>query len=306
MFRFIFCFLAICQTVALAEDPSVFVPIWPEDHAANHQEVDDNEGTPEWRERIETRPEMMAYLPAEGIGNGTAVLVLPGGAYGNLALEHEGSFVGEWFQERGVAAFVLKYRCGGGPNQQPVPLQDAQRALRLIAAGAEETGVNPQKIGVIGFSAGGHLASCVATMGDDGNPEAMDPVDRLPAHAAFAVLVYPVISMDDGLAHRGSRRNLLGENPNDALMERYTTWKQVDKQTPPTLLFHSSDDKSVVPANSIRFYEALLANKVPTAMHIFAHGGHGYGMHPGKRSFRKWPELMEGWLTERTLLKKRE
>lgn len=291
-----------CQVSVRAEESSMFVPIWPEDHPANHQEEIEHKETPGWMTRVQNAPAMKSYLPEKDNANGTAVLILPGGGYGGVSLENEGYPVAEWFQQRGVAAFVLRYRCGGGQNQQPAPLDDAQRAMRLIASQAEQHGYRADRIGVIGFSAGGHLASCVSTMADEGDPEATDPIKKLPAKAAFAVLVYPVISMEFQTAHAGSRRNLLGEDPSDELVQRYTTWKQVDKSTPPTLLIHSSDDKAVTTEHPILYYQQLVKHKVPAEMHIFARGGHGYGLKPGERSFRKWPELMERWLKERALL----
>ncbi|MEQ8208877.1 MAG: alpha/beta hydrolase [Lacipirellulaceae bacterium] len=269
----------------------MFNPIWPADHPANHQEEIEHKETPEWMTRVQNAPAMRTYLPEEEKANGTAVLILPGGGYGGVSLKNEGYPVAEWFQERGVAAFILKYRCGGGQNQQPAPLEDAQRAMQLIAECAQEHGYRADRIGVIGFSAGGHLASCVSTMAGDDDPK-----------AAFAVLVYPVISMEFQTAHAGSRKNLLGKEPSDELVQRYTTWKHVNETTPPTLLIHSSDDKAVTTEHPILYYQQLIKHKVPAELHIFARGGHGYGLMPGERSFRKWPELMERWLKERALL----
>jgi acetyl esterase/lipase len=235
--------------------------------------------------------------------SGAAVVICPGGGYGGLAMAKEGLEVAQWMQKRGIAGFVLRYRCGGGKNQQPVPLRDAQRALRMVRSRAKEWNVDPDRIGILGFSAGGHLASTAATMFDDGDAGSNDPVARMASRPDFAVLVYPVISMAEGVTHGGSRQNLLGPDADMELVERWSTDRQVTAKTPPTFLIHASDDEAVPVKNSLLFYEALVKHGNPAELHVYEEGGHGFGMLRGDRPADQWPELLEAWLKIRGLIK---
>jgi acetyl esterase/lipase len=249
------------------------------------------------------RPTLTLYRPAEGKANGAAVVVCPGGGYGGLAIGHEGKDIAEWLVKHGVTAFVLKYR--HAPRyQNPVPLQDAQRALRTARARGKELGLDSKKIGVWGFSAGGHLASCAATMFDDGNPDADDPVQRVSCRPDFAILCYPVIDMTGPATHRGSRNNLLGSNPPAALVKKMSTYNAVTPKTPPTFLFHTSADTAVPPENSILFYRALRKAKVPAEMHIYENGPHGVGLAMKDPILRTWSERLADWLKVRGVLPK--
>jgi acetyl esterase/lipase len=286
---------------ARAAEPEQEILLWPEGHAANLGDEPKFVGTLEWMKRVTRSPAITPFLPEADKRSGAAVVICPGGGYGGLAMEKEGLEVGRWMQQHGIAGVVLRYRCGGGKNQQPVPLEDAQRAIRLVRHHAKEWGVDPQRVGILGFSAGGHLASSAATMFYDGDPDAADPVEKQPCRPDFAVLVYPVISMENGVTHGGSRRNLLGENADDLLVKSLSTDGRVTEKTPPTFLIHAGDDEAVPVKNSLLFYEALVAHQVPAELHVFEAGGHGFGMLRGDRPADKWPELLEPWLARRGL-----
>jgi acetyl esterase/lipase len=246
------------------------------------------------------KPTMTFYRAARG-ATGTAVVVAPGGSYGALAMDHEGRQVASWFNAMGVTAFVLKYRLGPRYHH-PIELGDAKRALRTVRARAEEFGVQPDRIGLMGFSAGGHLASTAGTHFDAGTPDASDPIDRASSRPDFLILGYPVISFDPAIRHAGSMRNLLGENPDPKLLEDLSNELRVTAQTPPTFLFHTTVDGTVPVENSVRFYLALVKAKVPAEMHIFENGPHGVGLALGDPSLSAWPTLLANWLRARGLL----
>lgn len=247
-------------------------------------------------------PKITVYRPAPETATGAAVVVCPGGGYQRLAADHEGRQFGEWFNSLGVTAFVLQYRLG--PRyRHPAPLQDAQRAIRLVRARAAEWGVDPARVGILGFSAGGHLASTAATHFDAGRLESADPIERQGSRPDFAVLAYPVVSLVDPPAHSGSRRNLLGEPPDPTLVELLSNERQVTARTPPTFLFHTADDASVPVANSLLFFDALQKAGVPAALHVFEHGKHGVGLAASDRSLSAWPRLCASWMDGLGLLK---
>lgn len=247
------------------------------------------------------RPSLTVHLPPAQRAAATGIVVCPGGGYAKLAMEHEGRQVAEWLNSLGVAAFVLKYRLG--PRyRHPAPLQDAQRALRIVRSRAAEFGVAPDRIGVWGFSAGGHLAATLATHFDDGDPAAADPVERAGCRPDFLILAYPVISFTTEYRHEGSRRNLLGEDPDPALLESLSLEKQVRPGTPPAFLFHTDEDKSVPPENSVLFYLALRKAGVPAELHVYERGRHGVGLAPGHPVLSSWPARLADWLRMRGLL----
>jgi acetyl esterase/lipase len=228
-------------------------------------------------------------------------VVCPGGGYARLA-DHEGHNVAVWLNGIGVTAAVLKYRLGPRYGH-PAPLQDVARAIRTVRARAKEWNVDPGRIGVIGFSAGGHLASTVATQFDAGNPAAADAVDRVSSRPDLAVLAYPVISMEEGIAHAGSRTNLLGPNPSADLVQALSSDRRVTARTPPTFLFHTADDAGVLVENSLRFATALRAAKVPYELHVFETGRHGVGLALDNPVLSAWPRLLENWLRARAFIK---
>jgi len=218
-------------------------------------------------------------------------------------MDHEGRQIAEWLNARGIAAFVLKYRLGPRYHH-PAMLQDVQRAVRTVRARAGEFGVAPNRIGVWGFSAGGHLASTAGTHFDPGDAASGDPIERVSSRPDFLILAYPVITMDERYTHQGSRLNLLGENPDPKLVEDLSNDQRVTDQTPPAFLFHTSDDPAVPVENSVRFYEALRKAGVPAEMHIYEHGRHGLGLAQQDPALSTWPSLLENWLKSRGLLSK--
>jgi acetyl esterase/lipase len=243
------------------------------------------------------QPTLRIYLPPAKSSTGTGVVVCPGGGYGALAMDHEGRQVAEWLNSHGVAAFVLKYRLG--PRyRHPGPLLDAQRALRYVRSRAKEFEIAPDRIGIWGFSAGGHLASTAGTHFDSGNAAATDPIDRVSSRPDFMILAYPVISMTAEYTHRGSRKNLLGDSPDASLVENLSNEKQVTAQTPPTFLFHTNADTGVPPENSVAFYLALRKAGVPAEMHI-EQGRHGVGLAPTDPTLSTWAGRLGDWLNRR-------
>lgn len=292
------------------EPTSLVLPLWPEPAKdSGRPEVKEtvqdigHPGAPDRRYRNITQPQLEVFRAENP--NGTGVLIMPGGGYWYVVMDMEGCDIARWFNSIGVTAFVLKYRLPNttafrfGPE---IPLADAQRALRLARSRAAEFDVRPDRIGALGFSAGGHLASALGTHFDAGNSIAMDAVERVSCRPDFLLLGYPVISMDEKITHAGSRNELLGKNPLPELVRRFSNELQVTSNTPPVFLFCASDDKTVNSENSIRFYQAARAADVPAELHIFEWGGHGFGMRHGNRAAALWPGLCESWLRERQLL----
>jgi acetyl esterase/lipase len=232
------------------------------------------------------QPSLTIYLADAAKANGTAVVVCPGGGYQGLAMDHQGKQVAQWLNGYGVSAFVLKYRLGPRYHH-PAMMQDVQQAMRMVRSRAAEFKVRPDRIGVWGFSAGGHLASTAAT-----HFETKDGVSSRPD---FAILAYPVITMKE-FTHQGSRRNLLGDNPDPALVDMMSNETQVTAQTPPTFIFFTSDDGAVPVQNGIMFYEALRKAGVPAEMHIFRSGPHGVGLAPDDPDLSWWPKLLAEWM----------
>ena len=248
------------------------------------------------------KPSLTVYLPPPDKATGTAVVVCPGGGYGALA-PHEGKDVAEFLNTLGVTAFVLKYRLA--PRyKHPAPITDAQRAIRFVRANAKEYGVKPDRVGIMGFSAGGHLASTAATHFDDGKADADDPVEKVGCRPDFAILCYPVITLEGPFAHVGSRNNLLGKDADPKLVEGLCNEKQVTEKTPPTFLFHTNEDAGVPPENSVLFYTALRKAKVPAELHIYEKGRHGVGLAKNDPVLSGWTTCLAGWLKTRELLKK--
>ncbi|MFT4017526.1 MAG: alpha/beta hydrolase [Agriterribacter sp.] len=250
-----------------------------------------------------SRPTLTVFLPDAAKANGTAVIICPGGGYGIVAASHEGYDVAKKFNEMGVAAFVLKYRMPNKKNQPApsiAPLQDAQQAIITVRKNAAKWNINPQRIGIIGFSAGGHLAS---TAGTHFSKVLVDDAGNISARPDFMLLIYPVISADIAITHAGSYKNLLGENPSKEELDLYSNEKQVTDRTPPTFLVHASDDNGVSPNNSIVFYQALIKNKVPAELHIYERGGHGFGMY-NKTTKEEWMDRAKNWMESNGWLKK--
>lgn len=245
-------------------------------------------------------PWLWVYLPPPERATGTAVVVCPGGGYGHLAIGHEGHDVAEWLNNLGVAAFVLKYRIA--PYRHPAPLGDAQRAVRLVRARAGQWRVDPRRVGIMGFSAGGHLASTAATHFDAGNADSADPVERESCRPDFAILCYPVISLISDFTHKGSLRNLLGDAPDPDLLNNLSNQTQVTGQTPPTFLFHTGADTGVPVEHSLAFYAALRTAGVPAELHVYQEGRHGVGLASDDPVLSTWPARLADWLKIQGLL----
>ena len=247
------------------------------------------------------QPTLTLYTPLNPAASGTAVIVTPGGSYQFLATNHEGRQVADWLNALGITAFVLKYRLGPRYHH-PIELGDAQRAIRLVRARAKEFGIRPDRVGMMGFSAGGHLASTAGTHFDPGDPKARDPIDRVSSRPDFLVLAYPVISFVAPYTHQGSARNLLGDRPDPELLQELSNDLHVTPQTPPTFLFSTSADTAVPPENSAAFYLALHKAGVPAELHIFESGPHGVGLDLSDPALGEWPTLLTHWLRGRGLL----
>jgi len=268
------------QKPIASQDPQTF-PLWENGApgALGHEDSD-----------IPT----LTYYPALR-GALTAVIVAPGGGYRGLAMNHEGRQIANWLNAAGISAFVLKYRLGPRYHH-PIELGDAQRAIRLVRAHAAEYGLKPDRIGMMGFSAGGHLTSTAETHFDSGNPDAPDPIDRASSRPDFAILCYAVVSFTAPYSHRGSAQALLGDSPDPKLLEDLSNDLQVTPQTPPTFLFSTSEDTTVPSENSVAFYLALHKAHVPAELHIFQHGPHGVGLDLGDPALGEWPTLLINWL----------
>ncbi|MDR0901468.1 MAG: alpha/beta hydrolase fold domain-containing protein [Opitutaceae bacterium] len=283
--------MTLLSTSLAASQPAV-IPLWPEGVPGLRSDAAPDKGTPAHASAI--HHPSMAFYPAKTRGAAPAVVVCPGGGYHSLSMQNEGGDVAAWLNSIGVSAFVLKYRLR--EYGQPAPLQDVLRALRIVRADAAKFGVLPDRVGVLGFSAGGHLASCAATLFDTGAGKTGAPLDATSARPDFAVLVYPVISMRDDIGHRGSRKNLLGEKPSAELVDFYSTDERVTKDTPPVFLIAGSDDKTVRVQNSVRFYLALRQEGVPAELHIYQTGPHGFGMKTTAGNASAWPARCEDWM----------
>ena len=262
-----------------------------------------SEGQPNAIRKV-INPTLKVFLADNKNTSNTAVVICPGGGYSVLSHDKEGDKIAEWLNSIGISAFVLKYRLPSDiimNNKKIGPLQDVQEAMRTVRRNAKEWHINPNKIGVIGFSAGGHLASTISTHYND----KVYVSDETSARPDFSMLIYPVISMEDGITHNGSKMNLLGKEPSEALITKYSNEKQVNENTPPTILIHATDDGSVPVENSINYYLALKENKVKVEMHIYENGGHGFGL--GRfGTHLNWPKACENWLIANKFIPEKE
>ncbi len=277
------CLLALSAITAAAEPKTEL--LWPKGApGANGDEAKD-------------KPQLIIYLPEKP--NGAAIVICPGGGYGGLAMDHEGHQIGRWLNEHGIAGFICDYRHRNKGYGHPAPLQDAQRAVRTVRSRAKEFGVDPAKIGILGFSAGGHLTSSAVTHFDAGKPDADDEIERASCRPDFGVLCYPVIAFDQPFTHKGSQNNLLGKDAAPELIASMSSEKQVTDQTPPCFLWHTTEDKGVPPENSVAFYSALIAHRVPAELHIYEKGKHGVGLAKDVPGTDGWPAACIAWLKGR-------
>lgn len=297
--------LLLLPALALAEVPRDVVSLWDGDPPGAQAEVTELEiverADPNTiRDRYAvgiTDPDLTVFAAPHPAGQ--AILVIPGGGYQRVVMDKEGFESAEWFMKRGISVFVLRYRLPGESwtNRSDVPLQDAQRALRWIRANAPRFGIRADSIGVMGFSAGGHVAASLATGFDRDVYAARDDVDETSARPDFAVLIYPVISMRAAIAHAGSRERLLGASPDAATIELYSIEANVPLDTPPVFLLHAEDDDVVPVENSLALYESLRAAGIPTELHVYSSGGHGFAMRYAlDQPVAEWPELVYRWL----------
>lgn len=240
-------------------------------------------------------PQIRIYPADANKATGACVVVLPGGGYSHLATDHEGHQIGVWLNSIGVTAAVVTYRLGP-KYHYPAQLQDAQRGIRYVRAHADELKIDPHRVGIMGFSAGGHLASTVSTHFDAGDASSGDTVAQQSSRPDFSILCYPVISLKSTFGHKGSTRNLLGENPDPQLLESLSNETQVTKETPPTFIFHTGEDKGVPVENALVYFQALRQHGVPAEMHIYQKGPHGVGLAPGDPVLNTWKERLADWL----------
>ncbi len=280
------CFLFFLLPFAIYAQPATHpvVPLWPSGAPGAQGTADEDE------------PRLTVYQTPANNRNQTGVIVFPGGGYVHLALDHEGKQIAEWLNRSGITAFVLQYRLG--PRYHfPVELWDAQRAIRYVRLHAPDFGVRPDRVGVWGFSAGGHLAATAGTHFDNGDPNDSDQIDRQSSRPDFLILAYPVITFEEPYVHQGSLHALLGEKPDPALVRSLSNETQVTTRTPPTFLFHTTDDQVVPVENSVLFYLALRKAGVPAEMHVYRQGKHGVGLAQSDPVLRSWPDQLAAWLT---------
>jgi len=278
------------------------VPLWSIESIPNYQKSKGKEVIPPrdivFIKNVQT-PTLQIFLPSKQNANGMAVLICPGGGYSGVAYDWEGTDYAKWFNSQGIAAFVLKYRM---PQAESVitsykaPIQDAQRAMRHIRFNATKFNIDKNKVGVIGSSAGGHLASTLGTHLNTSYYQPKDTIDHELTRPNFMMLIYPVISMKKDITHKGSMRNLLGETPTEELVLQFSNETRVTENTPSTFIIHSGDDNAVPVENSISMYRSLVKNNVKTTIHIFPEGGHGYSLGKSKKSAPDWSNLAANWL----------
>jgi acetyl esterase/lipase len=292
-------FFTILITNSYSQNP--VLKVWPKGVPGSimndtyFEKATENNGVPARYEKV-TDPTLTVFLPTAEKATGTAVIICPGGGYGVLAFDHEGFAIARWLNENGIAGIILKYRLPSDlimKDKSVGPLQDAQEAIRIIRRNREHWRINPQKIGVIGFSAGGHLASTISTHYAE---KVYDVSDTTSARPDFSLLIYPVITFDASFTHMGSRNNLIGKNPSPDAISHFSNELQINAKTPPAFIVHSSDDKTVPVKNSLVYYEGLVKYNIPAEMHIFQKGGHGYGLSVDKGTQSSWPELCIKWL----------
>ncbi len=275
--------------------------LWPNGAPGNNECPQPEETFNGKMVRFVSEPTLTIYLPDKAKNTGAAVVICPGGGYFIEAMDHEGYQYAEYLQSQGITGIVLKYRLPYGHHE--IPLTDVQHAMRTVRYNAKAWGIDPGKIGISGFSAGGHLASTAATHFDKGKSASDNPVELVSCRPDFAVLVYPVITFNELWGHMGSRENLMGKNHDLKLIQYYSNELQVTSETPATFLVLADDDKTVDPKNSIEFYSALKEKGIPAELHIFREGGHGFGMTKKGKPHDQWPELLMAWLKAEKIVK---
>lgn len=284
--------VVVCATYATAADPRAFeLPLW------------ENGAPGALGKEPKDIPMALVRLPKSDSPTG-AMVVCPGGGYGGLAMGHEGNEIAEWANSMGLAAIICDYRHRGKGYGHPAPLLDAQRAIRLTRANAKDWNIDPSRVGILGFSAGGHLTSTVLTRFDSGDAASSDTIAQQSSRPDYGILCYPVILFGQPATHKGSERNLLGDSPDPKVLASFQNDLQVTKETPPTFLFHTSEDKAVPPENSLAFYSAMVKHNVPGEIHIFEKGQHGVGLAKKIAGTAEWSKACEKWLEGRGIVKR--
>jgi acetyl esterase/lipase len=283
-----FTWLWVYSSVSMAIEPFEIVRLWEGDApgAIGTEEKD--------------VPTVSVYLPGNQPAPTGAIVICPGGGYGGLAMDHEGHQIAQWANEMGFAGIIVSYRHRGRGYGHPAPMLDAQRAVRLTRSRAPEWNIDPARVGILGFSAGGHLTTTVLTHFDRGDPQAIDPVDQQSCRPDFGVVCYAVIALGREYTHQGSQRNLLGESASEELIESLSNERQVTADTPPCFVWHTAADQAVPVENSIHFFSALMTAGVPAELHIFPEGRHGIGLGASVPGASQWPKLCEVWLKKLT------
>ena len=299
----LFLLLFIFSFSMISQAQEIILPLWEGTPPLQNDVGLEEKAIEEGIIRIENvqTPQIEVFLPSKQSRTGQAVVIFPGGGYHILAYDWEGRDFAKWLNTQGIVGIVVKYRLPDSKSltdAKEVPLLDAQRAIRLARHHAEEWKIDPEKIGVLGFSAGGHLASTVSTQYAHEVDRPKDAIDALSARPDFSILAYPVISLRDASAHSGSRRNLIGENASQELIDRFSGELNVTEDTPPTFLVHAQDDKGVPIENSFLYYKALHAKGVPASLHIYPSGGHGFGFGLGKGPVSGWRDVLLDWMVD--------
>lgn len=291
--------LFLVQTI-MAQDQ--IIPLWPKDQIPNYIDAGEKEEVLVDGiiriSKVQT-PHLEVYLPSKQNATGQGVVIFPGGGYMILAYDWEGTDIAKWLNGQGIAAFVVKNRLPDAASSKVrhlSPILDACRAIRMVRHYAKAYNVDTEKIGVMGFSAGGHLAATLSTHYEEELKSVEDSISIESARPDFSILVYPVITMEEQYTHGGSREALLGKEPTQALIDHYSNEKQVSKDTPPTILIHSMDDEAVPVKNSLLYYEALVNQGIAAELHTYSTGGHGYSLAIGQPHLSSWPDRVEDWL----------
>lgn len=299
MIKYSFLIILILNTLCLGQNYRL--PLWTNDipNSQKTNEIEIRDTTNAVRISYVQNPDISVYLPSKGIATGQAVVICPGGGYRILAYDKEGTDIAKWLNSKGIAGIVLKYRLPVSKSNiinHKSPLLDAQCAIRLTRYHANKWNIKKDKIGIMGFSAGGHLASSAGTHFDIGDENAVDPVDSISSRPDFMILIYPVITFNETFTHNGSRTALIGENPDLALVQYYSNEMQVKKDTPPTFIIHAGDDGAVPVENSLLFYQALKDNGITAELHLYPEGGHGFSLAIGRNYLETWPDRCIDWL----------
>ncbi|GLU44864.1 alpha/beta hydrolase [Allomuricauda sp. NBRC 101325] len=295
--------ILILTTIGMSAQNTI-IPLWPNEipnqkTSAEEEKVEHTEDGIIWITNVQ-EPTIEVFLPSKRMSNGKAVVIFPGGGYYGLAYDWEGTDIAKTLTAKGIAGIVVKYRLPWSKSiakdKHLVPMQDAQRAMRLVRSKAKEWNLDENQIGIMGFSAGGHLASTLGTHYDEKVYPAQVGEDGISARPDFMALIYPVITLGVPSTHTGSRASLVGEKPTQAELDYLSNEKQVDGNTPPTFLLHAADDGAVPVENSLMFFSALKENKVPVTMHVYPTGGHGFSLGLEHERLKNWINLFFDWM----------